>query len=78
MEALVPTYLEQAMQNFVESQEQMSEQMEKSFGDMMPISSIPAMDQVEGITKQNMEIMQNMMQMFTQFPQNPSNKKSDD
>jgi polyhydroxyalkanoate synthesis repressor PhaR len=75
MEAFVPTYLEQAMQNFVQSQEAMREQMEQSFGSMMPMSSMPAMDQVEDMTKRNMEIMQKTMQMFTQFPNTP--KKPD-
>ena len=67
MEAFVPTYLEQAMKNFVESQEQMREQMEKSFGGMMPMSAMPSMEQMEEMTKRNMEIMQKTMQMFTPF-----------
>ena len=67
MEAFVPTYLEQAMQNFVQSQDKMREQMEQSFGGMMPIGSMPTIDQVEEMTKRNMEMMQKTMQMFTPF-----------
>lgn len=67
MQAFVPTYLEQAMQNFVQSQEQMREQMEKSFGGMMPMSTMSSMGQMEDMTKRNVEIMQKTMQMFTPF-----------
>jgi len=78
MEAFVPTYLEQAMQNFVQSQEQMREQMEQSFGTMMPMNTMPSMEQVEDMTKRNMEIMQQTMQMFTQFEPVPSSDKKSD
>ena len=80
MQAFVPTYLEQAMQNFVESQEQVREQMEKSFGGMMPMSAVPSMEQMEDMTKRNMEIMQNTMKMFTPFGSafdTDKNKKED-
>ncbi len=69
MQAFVPTYLEQAMQNFVQSQEQMREQMEKSFGGIMPMSAKSSMEQMEDMTKRNVEIMQKTMQMFTPFGQ---------
>lgn len=64
MQAFVPTYLEHAMQNFVQSQEQLRENMQKSFGTMMPMSS---MDSIEDINRKNMEIMAKTMQMFTPF-----------
>ena len=67
MEAFVPTYLEQAMQNFVSSQEQMREQMEQSFGSMMPNGAMPSAEQVQDMAKANMEIMQKTMQMFAPF-----------
>ena len=70
MEAFVPTYLEQAMQNFVQSQEQVQEQMKQSFGTMMPNGTMPSMsspEQVQEMAKKNMEIMQKTMQMFTPF-----------
>lgn len=67
MQAFVPTYLEQAMDNFVQSQEAMRDQMEKSFGGMMPMSAMSSMEQMEDMTKRNVEIMQKTMQMFTPF-----------
>ena len=78
MQAFVPTYLEQAMQNFVQSQEQMREQMEKSFGGMMPMGTVPSMEQVEDMTKRNVEIMQKTMQMFTPFPTSFDKDKKED
>lgn len=84
MEAFLPTYLEQAMTNFVQSQEQMREQMEKSFGSMMPMNNLngamPSIDQVEEMTKRNVEIMQKTMQMFTPFgnPLAPDSKNDKD
>lgn len=67
MEAFVPTYLEQAMQNFVSSQEQMQEQMKQSFGSMMPNGSMASPEQMQEMAQKNMEIMQKTMQMFTPF-----------
>jgi polyhydroxyalkanoate synthesis repressor PhaR len=67
MEAFVPTYLEQAMKNFVDSQEKMREQMEQSFGTMMPMNSMPSSEQMQEMTQRNVEIMQKTMQMFTPF-----------
>jgi len=67
MEAFVPTYLEQAMSNFVQSQEKMQEQMEQSFGSMMPNGTMPSAEQVQDMAQKNMEIMQQTMQMFTPF-----------
>jgi len=82
MEAFVPTYLEQAMQNFVQSQEQMREQMEQSFGTMMPMNNMPTTEQMQEMTQRNVEIMQKTMQMFAPFGNafDPSNghKKDDD
>jgi len=76
MEAFVPTYLEQAMSNFVQSQESMREQMEQSFGSMMPNGTMPNADQVQEMAQKNMEIMQKTMQMFTPFgnPFDPDKK----
>jgi len=69
MEAFLPTYLEQAMDNFVQSQGQVREQMEKSFGTMMPMGGIPDADQLQQMAQKNMDIMQKTMQMFTPFGQ---------
>ena len=67
MEAFVPAYLEQAMKNFVQSQEKMQEQMEQSFGSIMPNGTMPSAEQVQDMAQKNMEIMQKTMQMFTPF-----------
>jgi polyhydroxyalkanoate synthesis repressor PhaR len=70
MEAFVPTYLEQAMNNFVQSQEQMQEQMKQSFGAMMPTGTENGMstpEQMQEAVQKNMEMMQKTMQMFTPF-----------
>ncbi len=70
MEAFVPTYLEQAMQNFVQSQEQMQEQMKQSFGSMMPTGAMNTMsspEQIQEMAQKNMEIMQKTMDLFTAF-----------
>jgi polyhydroxyalkanoate synthesis repressor PhaR len=73
MQAFLPTYLEHAMKNFVESQAQMQEQMQKSFGSMMPMGTMPGTQQMQDMAQKNMEIMQKTMQMFTPFGtgQNP-------
>lgn len=77
MQAFVPTYLEHAMQNFVQSQEQLRENVQKSFGTMMPMNS---MDSIEEMNRKNMEIMAKTMQMFTPFanPYNTDKKDKDD
>jgi polyhydroxyalkanoate synthesis repressor PhaR len=67
MQAFVPTYLEQAMKNFASSQEKMREQMEQSFGTMMPNNSMPNAETVQEMAQKNMEIMQKTMQIFTPF-----------
>lgn len=64
MQAFLPTYLDQAMKNFVQSQDQLRENMQKSFGNMMPMSS---MDSIEEINRKNLEIMSKTMQMFSPF-----------
>ena len=77
MEAFVPTYLEQAMQNFVQSQEAVREQMEKSFGKMMPMGNMTSTEQMQNMAQKNMEIMQKTMEMFTPFGPQPDNKNKD-
>ena len=67
MMAFVPTYLDRAMQNFVQSKEKMQAQLDQSFGSMMPTDSVPNADQMQQITMQNLEIMKRMINMFTPF-----------
>lgn len=77
MEAFVPTYLRQAMQNFAQSQTKMQEQMEKSFGSLMPTGSMPSTDQIEEITKQNIEMIQQTMKMLNPFESTENQDKKD-
>jgi len=64
MQAFLPTYLDQAMKNFVQSQDQLRENMQKSFGSIMPMNS---MEPLEEINRKNIEIMAKTMQMFSPF-----------
>lgn len=64
MQAFLPTYLDQAMKNFVQSQDELRENMQKSFGNMMPMGS---MESIEEINRRNLEIMSKTMQMFSPF-----------
>jgi polyhydroxyalkanoate synthesis repressor PhaR len=62
LQALVPKYLEHAMQSFARNQEQMQQYM-KSFGGLFPFGQ-----QLEEMGKQNMALFQNAMKMFSPFP----------
>jgi polyhydroxyalkanoate synthesis repressor PhaR len=62
LQALVPRYLEHAMQSFARNQEQMQQYM-ASFGGLFPFGQ-----QLEEMGKQNMAIFQNAMKMFSPFP----------
>lgn len=62
LQALVPRYLEQAMQSFARNQEQMQQYM-ASFGGLFPFGQ-----QLEEVSKHNMAIFQNAMKMFSPFP----------
>lgn len=61
MGPLVPSYLEQAFGAFTKNQEQMKEQVNKSFGGMFPVGSF------EEINKQNMALFENAMKAFGNF-----------
>ena len=75
MQRFVPIYLNQAMINFVQAQKTIQDQMEQSFGTIMPNDSIPNAEQVQDVTKQNLEAMQQMMQAFMAFT--PTTDKKD-
>jgi len=62
LQALVPSYLEQAMHSFSHNQEQIQQYM-SSLGGLFPFGQ-----QLEEMGKQNMAIFQNAMKMFTPFP----------
>ena len=64
LQALVPGYLEHAMQSFAHNQEQIQQYM-SSLGGLFPFGQ-----QLEEMGKQNMALFQNAMKMFTPFPLN--------
>jgi polyhydroxyalkanoate synthesis repressor PhaR len=67
MQRFVPIYLNHAMVNFVQAQKTIQEQMEQSFGTIMPADPIPNTEQAQNIAKQNTEIMQKMVETFVSF-----------
>ncbi|MAQ71664.1 MAG: polyhydroxyalkanoate synthesis repressor PhaR [Alphaproteobacteria bacterium] len=59
MQPLLPNYLEQSLENFVQHQEDLREQMTKSLsGGMMPLQMM------EEMTRQNMAMFQNTLNAF--------------
>ncbi len=75
-QTMLPTYLEQTMNLFAQNQENMQEQLNKSFGDNNIFS--PSMN-LEELTRKNMEMFEGamkMMQPFTMGYNNNNDKKS--
>ena len=70
MSPLVPNYLEQTFGAFTKNQDQMRDQMNKSFGGIFPVSSF------EELSKQNMVMLENAMKAFGNF--GLKNKKSEE
>lgn len=70
MSPLVPNYLEQTFGAFTKNQDQMRDQMNKSFGGIFPVSSF------EELSKQNMAMLENAMKAFGNF--GLKNKKSEE
>jgi len=62
LQALVPRYLDHAMQSFAHNQEQIQQYM-TSLGGFFPFGQ-----QLEEMSKQNMALFQNAMKMFSPFP----------
>ena len=62
LQALVPRYLDHAMQSFAHNQEQIQQYM-TSLGGLFPFGP-----QLEEMGKQNMALFQNAMKMFAPFP----------
>lgn len=71
IQGLVPNYLEQTLDVFVRNQEQLREQMRKSFEGMNNMNGMfPPMPNVanfEEISRKNMEMFENAMKMFNPF-----------
>ena len=68
MQGLVPNYLEQALQNFVQHQETLRSSMSKSFTGMMPgMNMMPGAGAFEELNRKNMEMFSQTMGMFSPF-----------
>lgn len=62
LQSVVPGYLEASMDTFTRNQEEMREQVGRMFG------ANQAMDNLEAVTRKNMELFGNAMRMFSPFP----------
>lgn len=68
MQGLVPGYLEQSLQNFVQHQEALRTSMTKSFGSMMPgMNMVPGAGAFEELNRKNMEMFSQTIGMFSPF-----------
>ncbi|MCB9986124.1 MAG: polyhydroxyalkanoate synthesis repressor PhaR [Rhodospirillales bacterium] len=68
MQGLVPNYLEQALQNFVQHQETLRQSVSKSFTGMMPgMSMMPGSQAFEELNRKNIEMFSQTMNMFSPF-----------
>lgn len=71
VKAMVPSYLEQTLDNFVSNQERLREQISKSLEGMRSMNPMdgmfPASGALEEITRQNMEMFERAMKMMTPF-----------
>lgn len=69
MQGVVPNYLEQALQNFVQHQESFREGVSKSFAGIMPgMQTMPGANAFEELNRKNMEMFtQTVNNMFKPF-----------
>ena len=67
LHALLPRYLELSMENFARNQDQFRDYVESTFGRFFPIKQRDAMMSFEGLTRQNMALMQKAATMFSPF-----------
>lgn len=66
MQGLVPNYLEQALQNFVNHQETLRSSMSKSFTGLMPgMAMVPGAGAFEELNRKNMEMFSQTINMFS-------------
>lgn len=63
LQSVVPGYLEASMETFARNQEEMRAQVSRMFG------ANQAMDNLEAMTRKNMELFGNAMRMFSPFSQ---------
>jgi len=71
IQPLVPNYLEQTLDAFVKNQEQMREQINKSFQGMNNMQGmfppVPGAENLEEMSRKNMEMFESTMKMFMPF-----------
>lgn len=70
VQELVPNYLDQTLNLFVNNQERMREQINKSFEEMRSMSGMdvfPGSSALEELNKQNMAMFEQAMKMFSPF-----------
>jgi polyhydroxyalkanoate synthesis repressor PhaR len=72
MGPLLPNYLEQTLNAFAQNQDQLRDQLNKSFGGIFPMNSL------EELSKQNMALFENAMKAFTKFVPSPKNPEEED
>lgn len=70
LQSVVPGYLEASMETFAKHQEEMREQVGRMFG------ANPAMENLETMTRKNMEWFDQAMRMFSPFPQSAPESKT--
>ncbi len=77
IQSIVPNYLEQTLEAFVGNQEQIREQVNKSFegmnnmkGMFPQVPGVPDVMDFEEISRKNMEMFENAMKMFAPFNMN--------
>ena len=82
IQTIVPNYLEQTLDAFVKNQEQIRDQINKSFenmGGMFP--TMPGTQDFEEMSRKNMEMFENTMKMFMpfnpDFSDNPEEKRKE-
>jgi polyhydroxyalkanoate synthesis repressor PhaR len=78
IQSVVPNYLEHTLDMFTKNQEQIRENINKSFEGMNVFPGMPS--SIEEINRKNMEMFQRTMKMFSPFglgePSNEDEKKS--
>lgn len=83
IQGVVPNYLEQTLDAFVKNQEQMRDQINKSFEGMNNMQGmfppIPGATNFEEMSRKNMEMFEQTMKMFMPFnmDQNPNGKSKE-
>lgn len=71
IQSVVPNYLEQTLDAFVKNQEQIRDQINKSFENMNSMQGMfppmPGTSNLEEMSRKNMEMFENTMKMFMPF-----------